>query len=86
MPAMVVEIALTVRQTDQNHLTLDHLTLDRQTDCRMTWEIFALLPISFEVSRGKSGKVALLVDLYYFLRGAFPRDYKQHVRVRKSQE
>ena len=41
---MVVEIALTVRQTDQNHLTLDHLTLDRQTDCRMTWEIFALLP------------------------------------------
>ena len=41
------------------------------------------MPFSFEVSRGKSGKVGLLVDLYYFLRGAFPRDYKQHVRVRK---
>ena len=55
-------------------------------ECRNLVGYVVILPFSFEVSRGKSGKVGLLVDLYYFLRGAFPRDYKQHVRVRNSQE
>lgn len=69
-----------VRQAFSVHVSVERVKV------RTTGGPANFLPISFEVSRGKSGKVGLLVDLYYFLRGAFPATTNSTFGFANSQE